>query len=167
MATKKKTAKKSATASKKSAKTLATQAPAKKKRVREAPVRLSYDEKLRKLKPGDDLNELVQEILTAWSQVKRKIRVADVTPAKLGSLLAKADRASRREAALAARQQAKLAPLADARIVANDAVYRAALKVKRIADAVGATDTDVSEAFARITERFRRVPAPTDEPAQG
>jgi hypothetical protein len=167
MASKKTTAKKPAASSAKSAKKLSKKVPAKKKSASEAPVRLSYEEKLRKLKPGDDLNELVQEILTARSRVKRQVRVADVSPAKLGSLFEKASRASRREAELAARQQAKLAPLSDARIVANDAVYRAALKVKRIADAVGAADTDVSEAFAGVTERFRRMPAPKEEPAQG
>jgi serine/threonine protein kinase HipA of HipAB toxin-antitoxin module len=134
---------------------------------RRAPERLSYEEKLTKLKPGDDLNELVQDILTAWSRVKRQVRVADVSPAKLSSLLAKAGRASRREAELVAAQQAKLAPISDARLVANDAVYRAALKVKRVADAVGATDTNVSDAFASVTERFRRLPAPKDEPARG
>jgi hypothetical protein len=70
------------------------------------------------------------------------------------------------EAALRGTQEAKLAPLS-ARIVANDAVYRAALKVKRIADAVGAADTDVTEAFAGVNERFRRIPAPKEPPAQG
>lgn len=166
MASKKKTTKKTA-APKKSAKSAPKKAAKKTKSAKKAPVRLSYEEKLSKLKPGDDLNELVQEILTAWSRVKRQVRVADVSPAKLSSLLKKASRASQREADLAAKQQAKLAPLSDARIVANDAVYRAALKVKRIADAVGAADTNVSEAFAGVAERFRRMPAPKEEPAQG
>ena len=141
--------------------------PKARKRTNAAPARLTYEEKLTKLKPGDDLNELVQEILTAWGQVKRQVRVADVSPARLSALLAKASRAARREAELAARQEARLAPLSDARIVANDAAYRAALKVKRIADAVGAADPSVAEAFAGVTERFRRMPAPKDEPAQG
>jgi hypothetical protein len=163
MATKKKTTKKSGTPRKKGT---AKKSP-KKAAKRAAPIRLTQEEKLAKLKPGDDLNELVAEILTAWSRVKRQVRVADVSPAKLSSLLKKASRSSEREAALRAKQEAKLAPLSDARIVANDAVYRAALKVKRIADAVAAADTDVAEAFAAVNERFRRMPAPKEPPAEG
>jgi hypothetical protein len=170
MASKKKSTKKNApkaknTAPKKAAKAAAKRPPKKPKKT--APPRLTLEAKQAMLKPGDDLNELVAEILTAWSRVARKVRVADVSSAKLASLLTKAMRASAREAALVAKQEAKLAPLSDARIIASDAVYRAALKVKRIADAVAASDADVAEAFAGVSERFRRVPSPKDEPAEG
>ena len=138
------------------AKKVATKAPA---RAKKQTVRLSAEQKLAKLKPGDDLNELIDDILTAWSRVGARVRVADMSPAKLRSLGEKAQRASRREAELAAKQAAKLAPLTDARLVADDAAYRAALTVKRIADAVATADTEVAEAFAPVTERFRRGPA--------
>ena len=151
-------AKARASSEKKSRKT----APARKKT---PPPRLTTEEKLSKLKPGDDLNELVAEVATAWSLVSRKVRVADVSIAKLRSLGKKAQKAQTREAELAAKQGAKLAPVSDARIIANDAAYRAALQVKRIADAVGTTNPSVAEAFAGVTERFRRMPAAKPGPA--
>ena len=131
-----------------------TKAPARRKA---APARLTTEEKASKLKPGEDLNELIADVLTAWALVPRKVRVADVSRARLASLGKKAEKASKREADLAAKQAAKLAPLTDARILANDAAYRAALTVKRIADAVGEADASVAEAFAGVNERFRRM----------
>ena len=116
------------------------------------------------LRPGDSLNELIDETITAWGLVARKVRVPDVSLASLSSLGRKADKASKREADLAAKQAAKLAPLTDARIVTADAAYRAALKVKRIADAVGATDQDVADAFASITNRFKTGGGGASEP---
>jgi hypothetical protein len=161
--TKKKTAKKAGASTK-----AATKAPVRAQktpaRAKKAAPRLTAEEKLAKLKPGDDLDELVDEVLTAWSRVGKRVRVADVTPASLRSLMSKADRTARRESELAAKQAAKLAPLSDARLVAMDAAYRAALKVKRIADAITTADTEVAEAFASVTERFRRAPS-KDEPA--
>jgi hypothetical protein len=132
-------------------------------RRKQIPARLTVEEKQTKLKPGDDLNELIDETLTAWSLVARRVRVGDVSRAKLASLGKKAQKAQKREEDLAAKQAAKLAPLSDARIVANDAAYRAVLKVKRVADAVAASDTAVADAFAAVNSRFRRMPKP--EPA--
>ncbi len=127
--------------------------------------RLSNEERQRKVRPGDDLNELVGEVLTAWDRVSKKVRVPDVSPAKLKSLLVKAQRAAAREAQVTARLEERLAPLADARLTANDAVYRAALAVKRIADAVAETHPEVSEAFAVVSERFRRGQKQPEQPA--
>lgn len=105
------------------------------------------------------MNELIADTLTAWSLVKRKVRVPDVSAATLSALARKADKAAQREAELAAKQAAKLAPLSDARMLAADAAYRAALKVKRIADAVAATDQAVADAFANVSDRFRTAGA--------
>lgn len=122
---------------------------------RAAPKRLDASARASMLKPGDSLNELIHDVLVAWALVKKKVRVADVSPASLTSLGKKAAKAVQRENDLAAKQAAKLAPLSDARMIANDAAYRAALKVKRIAHAVAATDPDVADAFASVTGRFR------------
>ncbi|MGE0784366.1 MAG: hypothetical protein AB7S26_01660 [Sandaracinaceae bacterium] len=48
----------------------------------------------------------------------------------------------------------------------SDAVYRAGLKVKKIADAIGDTDPAVAEAFAAVSERFRRG-GRAEPPAEG
>ena len=153
-----------AKAKKKASKPSKKSAPSKAARRKGPPARLSTSEKLGKLKPGDDLNELIADILSAWSLVSRKVRVGDVTRAQLGSLARKAEKASARESALASKQAAKLAPLTDARLVANDAAYRAALKIKRIADAVAETDQAVADAFATVSERFRRMAPPAKAP---
>jgi hypothetical protein len=145
---------------KKSSKPRASAAKSKPVRRKAAPVRLSASDKQSKLKPGDDLNELISEINTAWGLVARKVRVGDVSRAQLVSLGRKAEKVAARESELAAKQAARLAPLTDARIVANDLAYRAALKVKRIADAVGEADAAVADAFASVNERFRRIGAP-------
>ena len=128
------------------------------KRAKATAARLTSDDRARKLYRGDDQNELVGEVLTAWELVATKVRVPGVTGARLRSLMKKANKATDKEAAIAAKQASKLAPLADARIVANDEVYRAALAVKRVADAIAATDPSVAEAFEKVTARFRRSP---------
>lgn len=151
--------KKSKPAAAKKSKPAATKKPARKKP--SAP-RLDAATRGALLKPGDSLNELVADTLTAWALVKRKVRVPDVSTASLGSLARKAEKAAKRESDLAAKQAAKLAPLSDARMLAADAAYRAALKVKRIADAVAATDQAVADAFASVSERFRTAGAPAD-----
>lgn len=135
-------------------------APKSKPRAKKSAPRLDAAARASMLKPGDSLNELIDDVLNAWALVRKKVRVADVSPAHLATLGKKATRATEKESALAAKQAAKLAPLTDARIIANDAAYRAALKVKRIADAVAETDQDVADAFASVSERFRNQGAP-------
>jgi hypothetical protein len=135
-----------------------------KRRGKAGAVRLTVDEKQQKAKPGDDLNEFVDEVLTAWAPVSTKVRVPDVSAARLRSLLKKAQKAGAKESALRAAQAEKLAPLVDARLIANDAVYRAALAVKRVADAVAETQPAVADAFAPVNERFKSGPRKASEP---
>jgi hypothetical protein len=117
--------------------------------------RLSAAEKQAALKPGENLDDLIAAVVTAWSGVTRKVRVEGVSTSKLTSLARKAERAAAKEAALIAKQEAKLAPLSDERIRTADAAYRAALRVKRIADAVAAEDQAVADAFETVNARFR------------
>jgi len=124
-----------------------------------APVRLSGADRQAKLKPGDSLNEFLDDIQTAWSLVKNKVRVPGVTLASLARKQRVAAKKTKTESDLIAKQQAKLAPLTDARIIANDDGYRDGLKVKRIADAIAETDPEVAEAFATVNERFRNAPS--------
>jgi len=132
-----------------------------------AAARLSAAEKAQLLKPGEDLDEIIAETLHAWELVARKVRVPGLSPAKLRSLLKKALRDVERENALYAKQAAKLAPLTDARMKSSDAAYRAGLKVKRIADAIGDTDPAVADAFASVGERFRRGGRTEPTPPEG
>jgi hypothetical protein len=134
------------------------------KRGKGAAVRLTAEERQQKAKPGDDLNEFVDELLAAWAPVSKKVRVPDVSAAQLRSLLKKAQKAAAKESALRAAQAEKLAPLVDARLIANDAVYRAALAVKRVADAIAETQPAVAEAFAPVNARFKSGPRKAPEP---
>lgn len=153
---------------KKKAKTAKKAAKRKSARAKKpAAARLSAAEKAQLLKPGEDLDEIIAETLQAWELVAKKVRVPGLSPAKLRSLLKKALRDVERENALYAKQAAKLAPLTDARMKSSDAAYRAGLKVKRIADAIGDTDPAVAEAFASVGERFRRGGRPEPTPVEG
>jgi hypothetical protein len=133
---------------------------AKKTARRPTAARLSAEDKLRKVRPGDDLNEFVSDVMNAWGLVTRTVRVPEVSLPKLRSMLNKSTAARTKESAFEAKMAAKLAPLSDARLIADDAVYRAALTVKRVADALSETDTAVAEAFSKVTERFRQRAAP-------
>ncbi len=151
-----KSKKKSATSAKKSSKKKsvarhATQVP-----------RLSAAEKAGLLKPGEDLDEILADVASAWRRVARQVRVAGLTPAKIESLSRKALRAAQKEQALAAKQADRLAPLSDTRMRTADEAYRAALKIKRVADAMAETDPAVADAFAKVNERFRRARPPGD-----
>ena len=73
--------------------------------------------------------------------MKRKVRVPDVTDGRSSGVCA---HSSQRESTLASKQADRLAPLTDARIIANDAAYRDALGVKRIADAIATTDQAIA-----------------------
>ena len=158
--------KKASKATKKAAKKTAkkAEAPARRAASRRAPVRLSPSERASLLKPGEELDELLTDVADAWRAVASKVKVAGLTPAKLDALSRAATKAAKKESDLAAKQAAKLAPLTDARMRAGDAAYREALKVKRIADAISATDPEVAEAFERVTERFKRGGAPPAPP---
>lgn len=125
---------------------------------RAEPVRLTSADRLAKLKPGESLNEFLDDIQTAWVLVKNKVRVPGVTSASLGRKQRDAAKRTKRENDEIAKQAAKLAPLTDARIIANDDAYRDGLKVKRVADAIAETDPAVAEAFATVSDRFRNAP---------
>jgi len=161
MATKKTTSR----SKKKKQKKTAKRTVARKKIAKAA--RLTAAEKRMLLKPGEDLDEIVADTIAAWRMVPRKVRVANLSAARLESLLRRAEKASQKERELAAKQAAKLAPLTDARLRTVDEAYRMALKVKRIADAVAATDVDVADAFAAVNERFVRAPRESGDPGPG
>jgi hypothetical protein len=121
------------------------------------PRRLTVADKQRLLKPRDDVDEIAAGLLAAWARVKRRVRVPGVTAAELTALVKRWKRAKKRERAIEERQ----ARLADARLLAGDALFRRILEVWRMARAVGVADPDVSQAFAevarQITTRYGRA----------
>lgn len=155
MAARKKTAKKSTT---------------KKISRKKAPLaRLSSDEKLRMLKAGDDVDDLVGEFTSAWRAVSRKVKVPGASPASLDALGRKAAKARAKETTLETKLLAKLAPLSDARMRAGDEALRMLYKARKIARAVADGDQEVAEAFARfddlMSERAATEPKREDPPS--
>lgn len=138
-------------------------------RKKTVPARLSSDEKLRMLKAGDDVDDLVHEFTTAWAGVSRKVKVPGASPAGLAALGRKVVRARQKEIALEAKLRAQLAPRSDARMRAGDEALRMLYKARKIARAVADGDPEVAEAFARfdamMSERAATEPKRDPSPA--
>lgn len=159
---KKKSAKK---ATKKAAKkSQASKRPAKRKAI----VRLSAEERQRLTKPGADLDELVIAFARALRAVARKVKIPGVTASRLESAMRRASKVRARLTVAEEKAEAKLAPLRDATLQAEDAAYRMLLRAKKIADAVGEGEPEVAEAFGTFTktfsERFARSAPSEEEP---
>lgn len=156
------TRKKSARKKKQPAKNAPARRPAKAQ-----PPKMSADERRRKLKPRDNYDELVSSIARAL-RAHSSVRVPGLTIARLEKLLRDAERAKQRELDARAELERKLAPRVDARIVAEDLLWRAVLDVNASVKPYARRDAAVGDAFAFLTEALsgnRTSPEPPDEPA--
>lgn len=138
------------------------------KRRKEDPA-LTTETRRRLLKPKDQFVEVVEKTARAL-RARREMRVPNVTVAKLESLTAKAVRAAKREAIMREQFEKKLRPLSDARLLAEDAAYRALLDVYAAVKLYARSIPAIGEEFAFLTEhltfsRERPEPAPAPEPA--
>lgn len=156
---KKKTTKKTAkkTATKKTTKKVA--------RKKAAPTILDPDTRLRLLKPRESFDELIEQVLRVWSEQKG-FRVPNVTPARLRSALRKAEKTWAKEHAVRVKLEQKLRPLSDARMIAEDAAWRAVLDVHAAAKLYGRSRPEITEAFAFLANALAsRTSAPEPEPS--
>lgn len=161
------TAVKKVAAPKAAAKKVAGRGRAKGKAVRPA---LSADEKQRMLKPLTNFDELVERLAVTWKEHGRMVRVPGLTAAKLASLLRKAGAAAKKEDAVRARLEARLRPLADARLVAEHDAWKAALDVYAMVKAAARTDPGILapfEFFAEALQRRRSGGEPAGEAGGG
>ncbi|UJR79585.1 Hypothetical protein I5071_16210 [Sandaracinus amylolyticus] len=145
MATKKKTTKKVA---KKSAKKRAT------KRTATAPIALTTTERARLLKPRRDYAELITTFLRVWEE-NPEVRLTGLTRARLRRELERALRAADKEDAVRRALESKLRPLQDARLVAEDALWRKLLDANALVKAQARVDPRIGEAFAFLTDALR------------
>jgi hypothetical protein len=173
MATTKKSAKKAKRVAK-SAKTTPKRAtkPAAKKGARRAaakkakPARpaLTDEAKSRLVKPPTEYPAFVERSIAQWEDNKSTLKLANSTPARLRVLLNAARKARAREEALRAQLEKRLAPLADARLLAEDAVWRQTLDLYAVAKAQGRVLPQLVEAFAFLAELYKRGAKGGDAP---
>jgi hypothetical protein len=129
-------------------------------------VALTTEERRKLLKPKDQFVEVVERTARALGR-RREIRVPGVTTAKLKALTAKAVRAAKREAIVREQFEQKIRPLSDARLLAEDAAYRALLNVYAAVKLYTRADPGVGEEFAFLIEHLtftREKAEPTPAP---
>lgn len=89
--------------------------------------------------------------MALWS-TWRDVRVRGLSPAKLRSLVVKAKNAAQKEAFTESLWEAKMRPLQDARLRAEDAAYRALLDLHAQVMVLGRNDPVGLEAFAFLAD---------------
>jgi len=144
----------------KGAKTGAAAKPAKASkrgaRAKSAAPALSVSEKQRLLKPLNGYSELIGRLVAVWKEHGRLIKVPGLSPALLAARLKRAQRASEREDALRARLQARLQPLADARILAEHEAWKSALDLHAMVKTAARTDPALASPFEFFGDAFAR-----------
>jgi len=155
-----KTAKKGAPAPKKPKKNAGKPKPSAKssasRKKKAAPIALSVEEKRRFLKPLTGFGELIARLVDTWKAHGSKVKVPGLSPARLGSLLRKAERASQREEATRTALEAKLSPLADARLRAEHEAWKSALNLHAMVKSAARTDPGIALPFAFFADALVR-----------
>lgn len=171
-------AKKRASSAKKSVKKATKKTPKKaaKKAAKKAPRRsgaraprvLAVDERQRLPKPRVGWRDLLEQLVETW-RATPSLKVKGLTPSRLEGLGGRADKASDKERALVAAQQAKLRPVSDARLIAEADAWRAILEVNAALKYYGRGDPALAEAFAFLADALRsergEEPRPPEPPA--
>jgi hypothetical protein len=127
---------------------------------------LTVDERRKLLKPRSDYDDVIENAVRVWSGEQRVVKVPGLTAPKLATLLRRAQTALAREETVRQRMEARLRPLQDARLRAEDAAVRALLDLNAGVKLYGRNDPRVLEAFAFVSEHLtsaRGAPAPDAE----
>ncbi|MCC6874248.1 MAG: hypothetical protein IT378_08050 [Sandaracinaceae bacterium] len=146
----------------------AKKAPARKARARRSsPARLDPEVSSKLLRPPSDFDDTIERFAAAWSGDGRAVRVPGVTPSKLVSALAKAQKAAARYEAERLVLERKLGVLRDAKALAADEAWRGLLDAWAIVKAHLRRSPELAEAFAFMSDAFpggpggpRRAPEP-------
>jgi hypothetical protein len=138
-------------------------AATKKKRSVERPL-LTDEAKTRLVRPPTEYPALVERSLAQWEENKSTLKVANSSPATLRGMLRAARKARAKEEAVRAQFEKKLAPLADARLLAEDAVWRQTLDLYAVAKAQGRVLPQLIEAFAFLADVYKRTTKSEEPP---
>lgn len=131
-------------------------APPKAKR-RVKVVALSDAERASLLRPPPTYQETVERVVSVWQSHRGALRVANRSAASLRSMLNKARRDAAREEKLRAAFELKMAPLRDARMRAEHAMWETTLDVYAVAKAQSRTAPELERAFAFLADEFGRA----------
>lgn len=140
-----KSGKKAASAKKKVAKRSQKRAPA---------VLLTTEQRQVLLKPVSNYDDIVDRFVRAWGAEGSRLRAPGYTPAKLASLLKKAKLTAEKEERLRANIEPKLQAAMDARLVAQDALWRALMDIWAMAKAQSRTQPELGTAFGFMADVF-------------
>jgi len=121
-------------------------------------VALSDEERASLLRPPPTYQETVERVVSTWQSHRGALRVANRSAASLRSMLNKARRDSAREEKLRAAFELKMAPLRDARMRAEHAMWETTLDVYAVAKAQSRTAPELERAFAFLGDEFSRAP---------
>lgn len=132
------------------------------------PAAMSTEEKQRLLKPLTEFRDLVERLTTVWTDHGKQVRVPGLTPAKLAAMLRSAERANKKEDALRAAFEAKLQPLADARLLAEHQVWKNALDLYAMVKTAARTDPSIAKPFEFFADALaKRRTGSNREPKNG
>jgi hypothetical protein len=124
---------------------------------------LTDEQRSQLLKPPAAYDDAITSLVDAWS-ANKSVRLDGLSPAKLGSMLKRAQRAWEREDEQRRKLEAKLRELTDARMLAENAAWRGALDVWDMAKSVGRRRPEVREAFDFMSNYVGGGSRPREEP---
>lgn len=128
---------------------------------RTALVSLSTRERRQLLKPRPDFAEIMKQIERTWA-AERTLKVPSITAKTLKKLRQKALRAIQREAVIRAECEKKMRLFADARLIAEDAAYRAILTVYAAVKLYRQSNAQIGKQFAFIGEHLTAARAASE-----
>jgi hypothetical protein len=111
------------------------------------PAAMTVEQKQRLLKPLTEFGDLVERLVEVWGTHGKQVRVPGLSPAKLAAKLRAAERANKKEDALRTAFEAKLQPLADARLRAEHDVWKNALDLYAMIKTAARTDPAIAKPF--------------------
>lgn len=125
---------------------------------------MSAEERRSKLKPRENYDELVEQIMRAMNNHPH-VRIDGVKVSRLEKLLRAAQKANAKESDLRDLLARKLAPAVDRRVIAEDAVWRAVLDVNAGVKPYARKDGSIADAFTFLTAALSGTRSePTDAP---
>ncbi len=124
---------------------------------------LTVDARRKLLKPHTDYEKLVEQIAVTW-EASRTLKVPNLSAARLRKLAADAQRAVAKETALRVKLEAKIGAVYDARLLAEDGLWRAILDVNAAVKLFARSDETLPERFAFLSDDLTAT-RPTADPA--